>query len=275
MQMYAIFTDLDGTISFLTDGPDDSQVSYMKEHDQAALTALRDSGHTLSVATGRDIPGIQTFVDLANFEFDYYIGGNGAIITDKDLNIVSRDAFSHDELLDLIQFLLKEFPDFYVTGYDGFVTYAINHTGKHPIFSIDPEVFQTISFDDFSKNPIEFIALDMFPKTGDTAEMVLQAQNALAIIAPLYDATVNMFRNQFYVDFAPMGISKGSAVTKISEQILKHPHEVVAIGDSWNDVSMFEIADHAYTFTHADDALHAKADYVVTSFAEMADNIQK
>ena len=44
--------------------------------------------------------------------------------------------------------------------------------------------------------------------------------------------------------------------------------EVAFIGDSYNDLSGFEVCEYSFAMSHADDKIKSKAKYVVESVAE-------
>jgi hypothetical protein len=49
-----------------------------------------------------------------------------------------------------------------------------------------------------------------------------------------------------WVDFAPLGTSKGSALAAIGEGLGIDPAEMAAFGDNENDRSMLELVGHPY-----------------------------
>ena len=66
-------------------------------------------------------------------------------------------------------------------------------------------------------------------------------------------------RDLSIVDILPAGCSKGTAILRfaLSQGIV--PGEIMAIGDNWNDVSMFEVAGHPVLMENAPDDLRAVA----------------
>ena len=44
-----------------------------------------------------------------------------------------------------------------------------------------------------------------------------------------------------YVDIMPRGVSKGSALKRLMDHLQIEANEVACIGDSFNDISMFEV----------------------------------
>ena len=58
-------------------------------------------------------------------------------------------------------------------------------------------------------------------------------------------------------------VSKGRALAAIAEDLGRDPDEFVAVGDSVNDVSTFEVAGRSFAVANADDAAREAADVVV------------
>jgi Cof subfamily protein (haloacid dehalogenase superfamily) len=59
------------------------------------------------------------------------------------------------------------------------------------------------------------------------------------------------------------GTNKGSAVLALAKKFAVPVEHVAVIGDWFNDVSMFEVAGHAFAMPHAPDEVKAKASHVL------------
>jgi len=66
-------------------------------------------------------------------------------------------------------------------------------------------------------------------------------------------------RDLSILDILPGGCSKGAALVRLAERRGLHPSQILAIGDNWNDVSMFEIAGRAVLMANAPGDLKAYA----------------
>ena len=73
------------------------------------------------------------------------------------------------------------------------------------------------------------------------------------------------YRNDIYIDIVPKGCSKGEGVKYLADQEDVNMKDVYAIGDSWNDVSMFNITENSFTFDYVEKELKNHANYIVTS----------
>ncbi|MEV7694473.1 Cof-type HAD-IIB family hydrolase [Microbacterium sp. NPDC089189] len=61
------------------------------------------------------------------------------------------------------------------------------------------------------------------------------------------------------------GVTKGSAIQSVLDHLGIDRADAIGIGDSWNDVEMFEVCGVGVAMGNADDALKALADEVTTS----------
>ena len=59
------------------------------------------------------------------------------------------------------------------------------------------------------------------------------------------------------------GVEKGTGLRAVAETLDRDPEEFVAVGDSENDVSLFEAAGRSYAVANADDAARTAADTAV------------
>lgn len=70
------------------------------------------------------------------------------------------------------------------------------------------------------------------------------------------------------LDIMPYGVSKGSALRHLLNHLHIEPHEVACIGDSFNDISMFDVTPHSFAMHHAHPDVKKTATYVVDSVAD-------
>ena len=61
------------------------------------------------------------------------------------------------------------------------------------------------------------------------------------------------------------GVSKGNAVTELCEKVQIDLSEVIAFGDSANDISMLKVVGHAVAMGNANDDVKKVADEITLS----------
>ena len=77
-----------------------------------------------------------------------------------------------------------------------------------------------------------------------------------------------VFSHVNFLEFMRSGVSKGQAVAALRERLGVAASDVVAIGDSENDVSMFAVAGKAIAMGNAPEAVQAAAHWVTASCEE-------
>ena len=263
-----ICTDLDGTIYF---HDKESGGKQIKDADLAALKRLQQAGYAIAISTGREMNGIRTFLRLAGVAFDYYIAGNGGLISNQNFKVLRQSYLNKDTLIKVVAHIRRNYPNMRMMGTDGWnvyffeTPYVNDQVGN---WNIEVEI---IKLADFIERDINFVMMN----TNDGANQKEDLTEILSLEADLqrqFGSEMSIFRNQSFLDYAAVGISKGSAVQYLADHLNLDKHKIHVIGDSWNDASMFETGANSYSFDYADKELQAKADHVVTSFADMVDH---
>lgn len=79
----------------------------------------------------------------------------------------------------------------------------------------------------------------------------------------VYGDSLNFFiSHDNFLEVAPMGVDKGSSIEFLLEELGLERQEVIAVGDSYNDLSMVEVAGLGVAMANATEAVKRSADYV-------------
>ena len=88
------------------------------------------------------------------------------------------------------------------------------------------------------------------------------------------------FHNQNFLDIVPAGSSKGAGLTVLVERLAADDGprrgeriETWSVGDSWNDISMHETADHAVAMNGSPPEVLAVCERTTTSVASLIDSV--
>ena len=83
-----------------------------------------------------------------------------------------------------------------------------------------------------------------------------------------------MVRNQEFLDLVPAGATKGAGLRALLDGPLAGQDvEVWTIGDSWNDLDMHAVADHAVALPWSPPEVTAACETTVGSMAELITTI--
>lgn len=238
--MIALASDFDGTLYFVRE-----QVQ-MKEGDIRSIQEFQSRGNLFGICTGRSLLGITQVVN-DRVAFDFYILVSGALILDKNLQVLSRKCISG--------MLLKEVYE----KYYGQVKIII--MANDTVYTLDkPHPLETYirSLDDLEGGYIYGMSFG--------AENVGKAREISEEINRDYGDRLHAFANVSNVDIVSKECSKGNAVKFIKERM-----EIAClggIGDSYNDIPLLDSSDHPFTFPYAPDGVKAHARDIVGSVEE-------
>ncbi|MGL5151875.1 MAG: HAD-IIB family hydrolase [Clostridium sp.] len=253
--MKILASDLDGTL--IIEGKN------IDQRDLDSIREMRKLGHKFVISTGRTLSGFTKTLEQFNLEFDYLVLCNGGVVLDGDMNIISNDTINHNTGLEIIE----EYYDSDKLGiyYDnGEVTSLVDAPTKN---------YEQIGF--LSDLGSRKVAKDIIKNEAKNFQMMSvfsldkcydRAEETKNILNDKYGEIFDAVRNQFFVDIVPKGCSKGNGLLKLSEILEVHVDDIFTVGDSYNDVSMFEITKNSYTFNRAEDGIREiaknKIDYV-------------
>lgn len=252
--------DLDGTV--LDNGDDlTPRTAHALEHAHA-------SGCTVAVCSGRAASIVPASIKELPF-VDYLITSNGACIRRvADAAILRYACLNRHTVLDVLSatrgkkaaltVFFKDYAVFELKGlsylragtqpfhWKGHKELFEMRKGIHPVFSVRRALRRT-------QLPIEKMGCNF--KSGTNCEAVLRILRAQS------DATVvRALGNE--LEITAHGISKGSSIGVLCNLLSIDPHEVVAFGDSGNDLSMKENAGCFVAMGNATPAVKAAADFI-------------
>ena len=244
--MKALASDFDGTIYFL-----DVEGNY-KQEDLDQIKVFQKEGHLFGICTGRPLIGIvENLKDKV--DLDFYIVSSGALILDKNLNVIEEQVISFDVMKSIYN-MYKDIVGFFIQGKEAMYAFEINK---------EVNVLQTLIYDvDEIKGEIYGISLN--------AGNEVQAQRICKELNYYYHE-LEAFQNKEYIDIVKKGCSKGNAVKKIKE--ILNLDMIAGIGDSYNDIPMLESADISFTFSSSPMTVKEKATYIVDSIAEAIEKL--
>ena len=182
--MKSLISDFDGTLFFNDEKPN-VRIKDVKKIHQFQKDSL------FGLCTGRPLKGVS---DLKKFDLqcDFYIVTSGALIVDKNFDIIYEKTMSHE----LIQTLIEETKGFHRTIQAKEHVYPIDEPLPYPMEQVVVTSTKEV------EEPI--VGLSIMAETDDLAYDLVKRLNATYEITAL--------QNQNCVDIVPKGCSKGNAV---------------------------------------------------------------
>ncbi len=239
MDKYAIFLDIDDTLSFFEDFPNGGKVSA---ENVEAINKARSLGHYVFLNTGRSYAWINKFV-LEAVEVDGIISGIGT-------QVLFGDKILYENMLDnnIVAKVLEEVQDlesFVLLG--GADNIFIMNSPDYPIQN-NPIALE--SAEDFRKNypDAKIQKIELFP-APERAKAVLEEY-------------VKCFHHDGYSEGCPHGVSKATAMLLAAEKLGIPQKNCIAMGDSVNDVEMLKAAGISVAMGNASEDVKAIVDFV-------------
>ena len=234
MKLFA--SDLDGTL-FFNRNP--------RQGDIDAIKKFQSEGNLFGCCTGRALSGTTTsFDNLLNC--DFYIASSGAIVCDKELNVIYGCPIKFDTVKEIVEKYQDEITIFVQTKNYYIIKKSFPSKLMTTIQSIDKLKDETIySFCLITENKNDLDKID---------EDLKQYSDIIG------------YRNLDAIDVVAAECSKGKAV-KIAKEYFKADTSY-GIGDSYNDIPLLQDADFSFTFHTSPDEVKQEADQLVDSVEE-------
>jgi hypothetical protein len=254
-----VVLDIDGTIA-----GEDNNISQVV---QAAVQAIREQGIQVAIATGRMFHSALRFQQKLALELPL-MTYQGALIQDPKTGQVHRHwTLAKSTALELLDY-------FEQVDYSEALSIHAYVNDRLYVRELTPETEQ------YSDRTSVII----FP-VGDLRPLLEQHEPtkllALSHSADHIDALYTDLRTRYqphevyltksiatFFEAANPLVNKGTAVRYIAEELLGlQPHQVLAIGDNFNDVEMLQYAGIGIAMGNAPDGVKAVADWVAPDVA--------
>lgn len=251
-----LFLDVDGTIV----GPGNA----VADSTLRAITDARAHGHLVYLCTGRSAADIHP--RLQEIELDGAITNSGVFGTSRGERIIHRP-MPDDAVRRMRAFFAAESVHYVLQTDEAlFVTDGMRQTLE-------------AQFSGMVDAPLD---LDAFRRLAD-GEPVADVAKAVWVspAADTFERAVEMLGPAFHVvrssiamggesdgEVCEAGTTKGSAIELLLDHLGADAADAIGVGDSWNDVEMFEVVGHAVAMGNAHPELKALADSVTTDVGD-------
>ncbi|RCW62839.1 HAD family hydrolase [Saliterribacillus persicus] len=258
IKMFA--TDLDGTL--LGHG------NYLKPKDIEAIAKIKNEME-FTVATGRlDREITEIFKALKTT--GHRVSQNGSFVYSEDNNMIHSHTFDpklgktlHEAIVGYEQlFCIMTADDIYVSERTPEIK-AMEH-----LFYFDLK--EGVDFvESYGKaiHPSKYMLL------GEPDEVNQLQEKIRSEI--FHEEIVTYMSDKRCLDILPRGISKAFGLEKLALERGINVDEIAVIGDSFNDIPMFEMTPHSYVMSQAPAAVKEKANFVVDHVHEAVSDVLK
>ena len=263
-------SDLDGTLLFK---------GRVSEENKEALKRFKESGGVFSLSTGRAYNEIKSVIEEIDINPDYFILNNGALILNDRVEVIHKNELNYDITKEILRYI-KKYTDM-VSVQTGFKSYSVvsNITKlKIKVKMIIKNLLYGLNYKDERVYVKELDDIKNAKNQGFTlmaanfaGYKIEEIQKVSEYINNKFSDYVECYRNTVFLDIVPKGCSKGNGIEYVSKIADLNMDNVYAIGDSWNDDTMFQVTKNSFTFTYAEEELQKRTRYVVESVAHCID----
>lgn len=256
-----VFLDIDGTIrSFNGMIPDSAR---------DAIARARQNGHKICISSGR--PNFQIQETLPGLEFDGVISGSGSYVSYEG-ECLRHKYITQFTYLSLCNYLMKHGCVFELMTHNN---YYLLRQSVEEFLLIGQEIQAALG-----ESAKKFV--DSLPTVIDSLLDVYEIEKILFFSDTLsLEEVKRTWDTCFYIvpssipcggkiagEITPAAVTKSAGILSILEKSGHTIADVIAIGDSDNDIDMIKLAGRGIAMGNGNDAVKAAADYVTLPLAE-------
>lgn len=232
-----LISDIDGTL--LQDGKIVVDFNMLQVYRESNLFVL---------CTGRNYETFSSFVkDNDFFDFDFAILSNGAMLIDKEFNVL----YSSTIEIEVLKIQINQ-----LTCIKGISRLFLVINLKEIMFGNVTDLLKFVDDTEQSDNLI-----------GLTIQFITNAYAAEGVNQMQGKSSLSIQHNRNYLDIISNNTDKQSGIMMLLSNLEVKKFKV--IGDGENDIPMFDTTEYSYTFYDAPESVKQKANFCVKSYNEV------
>ena len=248
MSIKLFVTDLDGT---LLPGGQNVSAKNIK-----AVQDMVNAGVKFTIATGRMYSASVNIAKSLGVDVPI-ITYNGALIKTVGGEIIYSNYLEADLIVELINFC--EDRNWHLQSYSNDILYYAEHNK----FARDyEEVLNIPEGIEVGWNGLKKLTENV-PKLLSIAETAEESTERIRILKENFGDRIDAAKsNATYTEITKNGVSKASAIKILADKFNIDISEVMAIGDSYNDLPMLKAAGHSVAMGNATDEVKAACEFI-------------
>ncbi|MCI1245014.1 MAG: Cof-type HAD-IIB family hydrolase [Bacilli bacterium] len=267
-----IATDLDGTLFYPK-----KRISMLANRTRLFLERYIEDGGKLLLVSGRNKYITGQFLRKTGLPADF-IGCNGSLVISNG-QIVKAQAFDREKLKTLLAAIRRDYnPPMvllmskrhnlvftrsdvsHMTNVLYFIYEVTLGSYRDPWVRSDKVFYEEIETGDVYKIMILF---------GLTQKKILQAKEANKVLREKYQDAEFSWSDQF-IEISPKGCSKKEGIEFYLDYNKIHRDNVLVVGDSGNDISMFEAwKENSFCMGHSRPEVQKHATHIIKNFYDL------
>ncbi|ADL50995.1 Cof-type HAD-IIB family hydrolase [Clostridium cellulovorans] len=262
-----LVSDMDGTLTYDDEATEAFHImtARVNQKNRDAISELIENDIVFAVATGRLLKDVGS--NFPEEELDFHvISQNGSYTYGLKGEVLRQDTYSEKQIKEVVDYLHKEGLNFICSVKDCYYRF---------VYDKDNVDFETkvSEFTKYVHNVEELYGLEICTITalGHGYEELNEIYEKIIRDLP-NDLNIGI-TGPTTIDINMKHITKGNAVLQLAELLGIKKEEVAVIGDSFNDLSMFEMFEESYVMSHGNTEVKKHAKYEVDVFYQCVDKI--
>lgn len=268
-----IATDLDGTLFYPK-----ARIRLIKRKSVNFIRRYIDNGGRFAVVSGRNEYFGRKVQKRINRPIDI-IGCNGSFIISDGIKI-KEDFFDNDRLKVLVDYIVKTYQPlcvFFMSEKYNLVGKSIKHhlfaAGGYSLYSLsqgiynEPNLFNRKAFDTELKygNIYKFMIM-----TGVGKKAAIHAMEANKALRKKFGDQFEFAWSSVMIEVTPKQASKAEGLKFYLDYHNISEHEIYVVGDSGNDISMFNaFYENSFCMSHAPLSVSKYANHIIDRFTDL------
>lgn len=231
-----VASDMDGTLVG----------SYLDRVDPQLYTiikTLKERGIRFMAASGRQYFNLRNhFLPVAD-DIDY-LCENGCLVFHEG-ELLLREQMREEYARELLE-VLEETPGYQVLVSGVHTSYILDGNAEFYHMIADELGNRTTLVDDFYHLPEPYFKVAAWKK--DEQEVIAEVPHWQKLFG---DRLTAVYSGNHWVDFSPLHVSKGTAISQYMERMGYGREEVMAFGDNYNDETMLDKVKYSFAMRRA------------------------
>lgn len=244
--MKLLASDFDGTL-LLHPNKDDNVIL---KNDKKAIKTFQEKGSLFGICTGRGLEGILKYSE--DIVYDFYILNSGAVILNKDKEIIQANYLNKELIIKIMNYFDEKICCTFVENGHMYV--------KNPDKEFPSHIACLTSLDELG-DCIEAFSMHF----SDDIKKATKIKN---MISEQFGDEIAVYQNIDNIDMCAKGCSKGNGLKVVQQYFYLNEDDMHVIGDSWNDIPMFECYKNSFTFKNSPEDVKNKTKYQVETIEE-------
>ncbi len=218
-----VVTDVDGTLL--------DENSVLPELNKKALIDCKENGIEIILATGKTVYSIMNLIELLNLKLPQ-ITLSGAVIANKNLEIIRSIIIGTKNYLHVVKDIKKKGYYPLVSNINGKIYFEQYHPNMSELINVGENIIK-----------VDNLETNYFVQNAADITVTISEKDPLdKCLREKYSSKLQFVRSgKFFFDILNLNATKGGALSYILKKNKIKREEVVVIGDSYNDISMFNI----------------------------------